>query len=231
MEDLWRAFRQAEIAPDAFIMNQLLFSYIKDGQGRQVVDVYRALTDEHEIKPDPLTFRALWMAIPANRLYTIRKAEFQQHIPEGRALFAAMVHSASTFEGQEFDYQLARKIVHSFRKLDDKVGLLQAVRGLRDVFAFSPPEPLVLELLADTVDLERMSKNPRARKGLLLHTQRMNHFLESRRQELEESGDLKPGTLLAGQARQHALCGFLEEKLMESCTTSALYPSGIESAL
>ncbi|KAH7035046.1 uncharacterized protein B0I36DRAFT_317499 [Microdochium trichocladiopsis] len=230
MEDLWKAFRQAEMAPDAFMMNQLLFSYIKDGQGRQVADLYHALTDEYAIKPDPLTFRALWMAIPANRLYTIRKREYQQEIPHGRTLFAEMVQFTSAFEHQEFDYQLARKIAHSFRKLDDKVGLLLAVRGLRQVFGFYPPEPLVLELLADTVDLERMSKSPRARNGLLRHTQRMDRFLEDRRLELVKAGALDSGAQLSTEARREALSRYLEGQLQESCNKSNLYPQGVESA-
>lgn len=231
MEDLWRAFRQAEIAPDAFFMNQLLFSYIKNGQGRVVMDVYHALADEHGIKPDPVTFRALWMAITANRQYTIRKPEYQQHIPEVRALFAEMIRSVSVFQGQEFDYQLARKILHSFRKLDDKVGLLQAVRSLRKVFGFYPPEPLVLEILADTVDLERMSKSPSARKGLLLHTQSMNRFLEGRRKALENTIDLEPGVQVIGDWKGQVLYEFLVGKLKTSCKTSALYPSGVKHAL
>jgi len=231
MEDLWKAFRQAEIAPDAFMMNQLLFSYIKDGQGRQVADIYHALADEYVIKPDSATFQALWMAIPVNRLYTIRKNEYQQEIPRGRILFAEMVRSASVFEQEDFDYQLARKVMHSFRKIDDKVGLLLAVRSLRKVFGFHPPEPLVLELLADTVDLERMSKNPRARNGLLRHTQRMSRFLEDRRLEMVQDGTLAEGVQLDDETRKHELSKFLEQQLEESCNKSSLYRQGVDVAM
>ncbi|KAF3056348.1 hypothetical protein GL218_06777 [Daldinia childiae] len=212
MEDLWGAFRNAEIAPDSFILNQLLFSYLQDGQGKHVASLSRDLTEHYQIKPDSWTFMVLWQALPANRLVQLPPGQIPEEISRTRSLFAELVKSARIFATSGIDVKLARYILHSFRKLDDKIGLLLAYRALRQIFKFTPPDIIILELQVGSMDIERTGKG---KGGLrLMHAgKQVETYLKRRHQELIASGELRAGINLPDDVKKEELGNFLDQFL------------------
>lgn len=202
-EALWDAFRDAEISPDAFMMNQLLESHIQVGEPQKAIELYDSLVTLQSVKPDPYTFSALWKTLAVNRLHIISPAMQEEAQAVTRKLFAQTVALRPVF-GTGMDGQLARKIVHSFRRVRDQAGLLVALRALKDVFAFMPTEMLVLELVMGTTKLSWDA--PTQRRKLL-----------QAKRELERDlvywceGDLEK---LEGEKRGLALYEYLQRRGM-----------------
>ena len=88
MEELWTAFREAELAPDVFMMNQLLWSLLHDGQGQQVPSLFYQLKQKYNIQPDRHTFSALWQSLPINRLWKVSIKDYPQETQNCRDMFA-----------------------------------------------------------------------------------------------------------------------------------------------
>ncbi|KAI1466859.1 uncharacterized protein F4812DRAFT_433078 [Daldinia caldariorum] len=210
MKDLWDAFTRSEIPPNSFILNQLLFSYLQDGQGKFVAALSRDLIKNYHIEPDSWTFMVLWQALPVNRLFKLLPAQILEEIPRTRSLFAELVQSAHIFAAGGIDTKLARYVLHSFRKLDDKVGLLLAYRALRQIFKFTPPDIIVLELQVGSMDIERTGKG---KGGLrLVHAgKQVETYLRRRHQELIASGKLRASEGLPDDVRREELSNFLDQ--------------------
>ncbi|KAH0491411.1 hypothetical protein TgHK011_002844 [Trichoderma gracile] len=153
LEELWNAFRAAELSPDAFMMNQIIESLIQEGQAKEAVALYHSLVDSNKVVPDPYTFSALWKTLGVNR-YQIRDEETQARETEAaRAMFKETLKHKQVFQPDGIDGQLARKMLHTFRRLHDNAGLLVAVTALREIFKFLPPETLVMEMVMGTTKL------------------------------------------------------------------------------
>lgn len=160
LEGLWVAFQKCEMSTDAFMMNQLLESYVQEGLGTKAREVYKALTEEHALAPDAYTFFALYQSLAVNNMYwpsvtdEIKRGE--AHIC--RALFRDMVGSSWTFESEEVQQALMRTVLHTFRKCNDNVGVLIALRAMRDVFHWPPGHAVSMEMLAENPDLAQSKK-------------------------------------------------------------------------
>ncbi|OTA64544.1 hypothetical protein K449DRAFT_392619 [Hypoxylon sp. EC38] len=217
MEELWTAFRQAEIAPNSFMLNQLLFSYLQDGLGKHVASLSRDLTNQFQVEPDSWTFLVLWQALSVNRLVQMPPGQLLEEISRTRSLFADMVRSAHIFAASGIDVQLARYILHSFRKLGDEFGLLLAYRALRQIFKFTPPDIIVLELHVGSMDLERTGKG---KGGLrLMHAgKQIEDYMKRRHQELIASGQLPADDDMPDDVKQKELGNFLEALLQSRIT-------------
>lgn len=200
-EQLWALFRESEISPDAFMMNQLLESYIQAGKSSEALDLYNSLVVDQGVKPDPHTFTALWKTLPVNRLHVIAPEEVEDHITDTRKLFAHMVASRQVFGSDVMHEQLARKILHSFRRLQDSPGLAIALATLKEVFKFYPSDILVLELAIGTHKLS--SDTPALRKALMIAKRDMDFYL------LKWAGD-QPEKL-DGPSRGEALHAYLQK--------------------
>lgn len=151
-EALWAAFRDCDISPDAFMMNQLLESHIQVGEPKKALELFNFLVAERAVKPDPYTFSALWKTLDVNRLHIVSPEMSNAAIASTRRMFAQTVTFRPIF-GASMDGQLARKILHSFRRVKDQAGLLVALTALKDVFHFLPTEMLVFELVLGTTKL------------------------------------------------------------------------------
>ncbi|KAK1985329.1 pentatricopeptide repeat domain-containing protein [Colletotrichum cereale] len=182
MDKLWDAFREAEISPDAFMMNQLLESYSQNGNVSEARELYRTLVYERQVKPDPYTFMALWKMLGANRLHNVTGVELADEVKLTRETFAEMVRFSSVFEADGFDGQLARKILHTFRRLKDNLGIVTALQAFKDVFKFTPPEVLALEMLLETTSLAW--ETAQARQKLRLVKRRIDTHVENRQKLL-----------------------------------------------
>ncbi|KAI2640520.1 hypothetical protein GGS26DRAFT_538526 [Hypomontagnella submonticulosa] len=218
MEELWRAFREAEIPPNSFMLNQLLSSYLQDGQGKHVAELSNDLISHFRVEPDPWTFLVLWQALPINRLIRLPPEQRPEEISRTRALFAEMVKSVHIFAADSIDVQLARCILHSFRKLNDKLGLLLAYRALRQLFGFVPPDFAVIGLYVGSEDLERLGKSKgglRSKQSVkLMHAaKQVESHLKRRHEELIASGQLRPGEDLPEEVKREEMGNLLDQFL------------------
>ncbi|OAQ72758.1 pentatricopeptide repeat protein [Pochonia chlamydosporia 170] len=202
MESLWDAFHESEISPDAFMMNQLLESHLQAGQPKDALDLYRSLVTERGISPDPYTFSALWKTLPVNRLHTIAPSSLPAEITTTRQLFCETASFRAVFEPDGIDGQLARKILHTFRRLKDDAGFLVALTALKQVFKFLPPETLVMELLLGTTKISWES--PSQRKRLIFAKRTLDNELSA-----WADGDMDK---LQGDRRGDALYKYLQRK-------------------
>ncbi|KAI0817459.1 hypothetical protein GGR55DRAFT_620616 [Xylaria sp. FL0064] len=212
---LWQSFQEAEIAPDSFMLNQLLLSLLQEGKGEAVLPMYQEICERFNLKPDSHTFMALWQALPANRLTRILPRDWDTETSRTRALFAEIVRYMSIFkskDGMEIDPFLARNILHSFRKIRDHAGLLLAYRALRRMLNYNPPDMVVFEMLLGTLDLERLAKRREGSKLIKARTT-LDHYLAHRHRELVKSGDIKEGEDMSPEMRTEETGNFLELQL------------------
>ncbi|CAJ2501797.1 Uu.00g046500.m01.CDS01 [Anthostomella pinea] len=218
MNELWQAFREADIALDSFMLNQVLQSYLQDGKGQLVEITYRTLAKQYDIKPDPWTFTALWQALPVNRLSRILSTQYVGEGLRARALFREMMGQVAIFMtdgATTIDTFLARNILHSFHKVNDKAGLLLAYRALRKVFNFEPPAFVVMELLVGSSDLEKTAKGRDAAR-LIQAQARLEDFLKQRHDVLIESGELNADDDLPPEVKDEETSKYLELHLVEA---------------
>lgn len=202
MSQLWDAFHECEISPDAFMMNQLLESHLQAGQPKDALALYHTLVTKQGISPDPYTFSALWKTLPINRLHIIAPSSLPAEITTTRQLFSETVSFKSIFLPEGMDGQLARKILHTFRRLKDNTGFLVALTALKQVFRFSPPETLVMELVLGTTKLSWESASNR--KRLIMAKRSLDSELLGL-----VSGDV---SMLEGEKRADVLYEFLQKK-------------------
>ncbi|KAI1156811.1 hypothetical protein F4825DRAFT_402603 [Nemania diffusa] len=215
MGPLWQSFQEAEIAPDSFIFNQLLFSLLQDGKGDMLLPMYQEMTKRFGLKPDSHTLMALWQALPVNRFIRILPRDVSTETSRTRALFAEIIKQASIFQtadGTKMDVFLARNILHSFRKLQDRAGLLLAYRALRRLVNYNPPDMVVFEMLIGTLDLEKLTRRREGSK-LIRARASLDDYLTFRHRELVEQGKIADGEVMSLEVRSEETGNFLELQL------------------
>ncbi|KAF2970918.1 hypothetical protein GQX73_g2682 [Xylaria multiplex] len=215
MGPLWRSFQEAEIAPNSFMLNQLLWSFLQDGKGETVLPMYQEMAKRPKFKPDSHTFMVLWQALPVNRFTRIPPKDLSTEVSRTRALFAEMMKHASILKSKddmEMDKFLARNILHSFRKIQDHAGLLLAYRALRRILNYNPPDMVVFEMLLGTLDLEKLTKRREGSK-LIRARASLDHYLAHRYQELLKSGEIHDGDDMLLDMRAEETGNFLELQL------------------
>lgn len=202
MARLWDAFREAEISPDAFMMNQLLESHIQAGEHKQATSMYTTLVTERGVKPDPHTFSALWKTLGINRLHHVEGHTLGLEADAARRMFAETAKFKDVFQPGGMDIQLSRKILHTFRRLKDNGGFLVALTSLKELFSFLPPEMLALEMVIGTTKLS--TETPQQRRRMVSAKRDLDRDL------IEwAGGDLSK---LQGGKRGVALCEYLQKK-------------------
>ncbi|KAH6608754.1 hypothetical protein Trco_002100 [Trichoderma cornu-damae] len=203
LEALWDAFRRAEISPDAFMMNQLLESLIQEGQPREALALYQSLVESSKVVPDPYTFSALWKTLGANR-YDIRDPGTRtKEVEATRAMFKETVKHMDVFQPDGIDGQLARKILHTFRRLQDNAGFLVAMTAFKETFKFLPPETLVIEIVLGTTKLSWDTTSQR--RKLMLAKREIDR-------ELLAWADFDTANLEGDEKRGAALYAYLQKR-------------------
>ncbi|KAK4449490.1 hypothetical protein QBC34DRAFT_405092 [Podospora aff. communis PSN243] len=158
LEQLWGAFQHAAIGPTSFLMNQLLTSYSQDGKADKAIDVYRDMTTNQNVNPDAYTFLALFNTLSVNRLL-VRDSELAaRDVQRGREFFADMVRADWKFDSPNIFHLLPRTIMFSMLKAQDYAGMIVAAQAMKELFDFTPPGPLLIELAAGTATLRVQSK-------------------------------------------------------------------------
>jgi pentatricopeptide repeat protein len=186
MNQLWDAFREAEISPDAFMMNQLIETYSQFGNIQEARALYGSLVHERGVRPDSHTYMALWKMLGANRLSAVAETNMPAELAGTRETFAEMVRHAEHIRGEALDGQLARKVLHTFRRLKDHPGLVVALRALKVVFNYTPPEVLALEMAVGSTNLAWNTAS--ARQKLRITKRRVDAFVEQRQRGVGQPG-------------------------------------------
>ncbi|KAI0594461.1 hypothetical protein F4775DRAFT_573845 [Biscogniauxia sp. FL1348] len=209
MEELWRAFREAELAPDSFMMNQLMLSYLHSGKASHILSLFRGLTEKYSIVPDGQVFMSLWKSLTVNRLIHINEDDAKKEASVARGMFSDMMKFAAVFEKGGLDVILARRVLHSFRKVHDTIGQLLAYRALRQIFGVLPPEAVVIELLTGSEDLDKAARG-RGVNRLIEARARVDHYLKGKHGELVEAGRLGKDDRLPPEVVREELNNYVE---------------------
>ena len=193
LERLWAAFRACEMpSTDAFMMNQLLESYVHDGRAADARALYRDLVlGPSRIVPNAHTFLVLFKSLAVHRQVFRAMSDDERRAAwlECRQLVAEMVRlagvafrsetatsAASAPDTRElvFFQALGRMVLHTFRKTGDYVGLCVMLQTLRRLLSVGSPggaprfgvtDSLAVELVAESSELQRDS--PAARHRIL----------------------------------------------------------------
>ncbi|KAI8178435.1 hypothetical protein K4K54_003689 [Colletotrichum sp. SAR 10_86] len=210
LEELWDASREAEISPDAFMMNQLIESFSQKGDLSEAKEVYQVLVHERQVKPDPYTFMALWKMLAINRLHSVTGDMRIMEIKNAREVFAETIRFAHVFKAEGFDSQFARKILHSFRRLKDNPGIVVALQTLKVVFDWTPPEMLTFEMLFETTSLK--FDTGAARQKLRLAKRNMDAFVEA---QPRQPGEPKTLEEMTQKQRGQEMSDYLQSKYIK----------------
>lgn len=186
MEALWGAFGDAEIATDAFMMNQMIESYSQHAKFKTALDFYYDMTQKHHILPNGHTFLALFNSLSINRLTVKSEDLLEQDVVLARRFFHEMVEYPWVFDSEWMHQTLPKLILQSFLRLRDYAGLLAASRAMRELFWFVPTEALLLELSAGT----KVVRNPNKRNIELMinSSKKIESWLQQRHEELLKEG-------------------------------------------
>ena len=190
LEKLWDAFRACEMpSTDAFIMNQLLGSYVHDGRSKEARALYRDLVlGPSRIVPNAHTFLVLFKSLDVHRQVSRAMSDQERRAVwvDCRQLVSEMAKLADVAFQPEvtgprgeldtreimFFQALGRMVLHTFRKTGDYVGLCAMLRTLRQLLSvgspggqprFSITDSLAVELVAETSELQRDTPSARHR--------------------------------------------------------------------
>ncbi|KAI1437550.1 hypothetical protein GGR50DRAFT_644210 [Xylaria sp. CBS 124048] len=215
MGPLWQSFRESAITPNSFMLNQILVSLLQEGKAELVQDTYQDFIKEFNFKPDSHTFMILWQALPVNRFTKLPQEDFDTEISRTRALFAETIKHAAIFKSNGnmvMDDFLARNIFHSFRKLQDRAGLLLAFRAFRRIIGYNPPDMVAFELLLGTQDLQRLAQRREGSK-LIRARVALDHYLAHRYKELVKAGEIEADKEMSLAVKTEETGNFMEYQL------------------
>jgi len=186
MDELWAAFNQAEISTDAFMMNQMIETYVQNARFKTALEFYYSMTQKHHILPNAHTFLALFNSLAVNRLIVKTEEHIEEDHVLSRRFFKEMVQYPWFFDGDWIHAALPRLVLHSFLKLRDYAGMLAATRAMSELFWFVPTEALLLELAAGTKATRSPSK--RNMELMINSSKKIEVWLQQRHKELEAEG-------------------------------------------
>lgn len=209
LEELWDAFNEAEISTDAFMMNQMIESYVNKGKFQTAIDFYHSMTRQHGIPPNAHTFLTLYNSLSVNKLIAKSEDLLEQDVVLAREFFKDLVDYPWVFDSEWLHDSLPRLVLHTFLKLRDWAGMLAASRAMKEIFLFAPSEALLLELAAGTKALRNPSK--RNMELMINSSKKIEFWMKQRHQELQAEGRSLEN-LTPGQKAQEL--GLILEKLI-----------------
>jgi pentatricopeptide repeat protein len=209
MNELWAAFNQAEISTDAFMMNQMIETYVQNAKFKTALEFYYSMTQKHHIVPNAHTFLALFNSLAVNRLIVKTEEHIEEDHVLSRRFFKEMVDYPWFFDGDWIHGALPRLVLHSFLKLQDYAGMLAATRAMGELFWFVPTEALLLELAAGTKAVRSPSK--RNMELMINSSKKIEVWLQQRHKELQAEGRSLENLTPEDRARE---LGLVLEKLI-----------------
>ncbi|KAK3487381.1 hypothetical protein B0T13DRAFT_482847 [Neurospora crassa] len=158
LEELWTAFELAELGPNSFMINQIIKSYTESKGPQEAIDFYEQMTKKRHVRPDAHTFIALYNTLSVNRVVRRDNKLTADDAVIGRQFFQDLVKMDWKFDSVDEYTYLPRTVLFSMLKAKDHAGMIVAARTMKELFSYSPPEQLLIELAAGTATLRVQSK-------------------------------------------------------------------------
>jgi pentatricopeptide repeat protein len=199
VEKLSRHLQLAEIKPNSFYMNHLLYSLLRGHGQREAWQMYTNMTHEGGVQPDVSTFACLWdcMKIHVDKLRNRDKEGF----PEPRRLFHEMVAWFPKWRArdlEEVSKELYDQIIRCFSLAEDQVGTLVALHALKDMFGIHPDQAtariIVLQIArlgAPDPRSKRLNLSTSNTKTNIAKVMNVLEKLAQRRNAILEQGDIQ----------------------------------------
>jgi len=143
IERLKKYLWAAEIPPNAYFMNHLIYAQLRQGKYRDAWEIYSKMTEK--TKPDLGTFAALWDCKKAHLdHFVVHRADI---FPDSRHIFSDMINWFSKQSPrvrkeirQEFNKELYMQVVRCFCLAKDIQGTLVALHAMKESFELFPEE-------------------------------------------------------------------------------------------
>jgi pentatricopeptide repeat protein len=210
LQELFEVLKQAEIGPTSFLMNQLVRSYSQNGEADEAVNLYQTMTKGQHIRPDGHTFLTLFNSLSVNRLVQRDPDLSRKDIAAARQFFRDMVEAEWTFDTPDIFAQLPRTILFSLLKAKDFRGTIVAARAMRELFAFHPPQALLIELASGAGSLQVKTK--RNMERLVGGRRTIEMLMKKHRMELIKGGH--PGIEMTEEEKINELHDVLEKLVL-----------------
>ncbi|KAK4128408.1 hypothetical protein N657DRAFT_20979 [Parathielavia appendiculata] len=227
LQKLFEVLRQAEIGPTSFLMNQLIRSYSQNGEADEAANLYHTMTKEQNIRPDGHTFLTLFNSLSVNRLFQRDPDLSRKDIIAARQFFRDMVEADWAFDSPDIFAQLPRTILFSLLKAKDYRGTIVAARAMRELFAFHPPEALLIELATGAGSLQVKTKRNMDR--LVSGRRTIEMLMKKHRMELIKSGH--PGVKMTEEEKVNELHDVLEKLMLLKAGAQSVGRDEVEQLL
>lgn len=227
LQELFEVLKQAEIGTTTFLMNQLIRSYSQAGEAKEAANIYRTMTGEQKIRPDGHTFLALFNSLSVNRLMQRDPELSRQDIAAGRQFFADMVQADWVFDTPEIFAQLPRTILFTLLKAKDYTGTIVAARAMRELFAFHPPEALLIEMASGAGSLQIKTK--RNMERLVAGRKTIETLMKRHRMELIRKGH--NGIEMTDEEKLEELYDVLEKLVLLKARAQDVSPDSVRPIL
>ncbi|KAL8682152.1 MAG: hypothetical protein Q9186_001773 [Xanthomendoza sp. 1 TL-2023] len=160
----------AEISPNSYFMNHMLYAELRRGQLTAAWQLYQAMKDS--VKPDLETFACLWDCEKA-RLYA-PSGNLVDEFPGPRKVFheflmwlAGLEKRRRTAVQGEFSEELYNQIIRCMCLAKDLEGTLVALYSLKEVFGFLPNDETLrmIPMQVARIGLGESKMTPRRRRS------------------------------------------------------------------
>jgi pentatricopeptide repeat protein len=227
LQGLFEVLEQAKIGPTSFLMNQVIRSYSQNGEAGEAVNLYRTMTEEQHIRPDGHTFITLFNTLSVNRLIQRDPDLAKQDITTARRFFRDMVRAEWTFDSPDTFAQLPRTVLFSMLKAKDFRGMIVAARAMKALFAFHPPEALLIEMATGAGSLQVKTK--RNMERLVGGRRTIEMLMKKHRTELIQRGH--PGVEMTEEEKIDELHDVLEKLILLKAGAQNMPPEEVRPLL
>ena len=203
IEQLLRHMSIAEISPNSYFMNHLLYVELRHGNYRGSIKIYRNMSQT--VRPDLETFACLWDCQKAH----LERPSFNASdgFPDTRSVFCDMITVITKMSKRErdaaqeaFNQELYNQIIRCMCLAGDVEGIITSLYALKHYFLFLPDENIarlvtlqVARMGNDKPKLtkrrrNRLSDNPQNKVNVIKVAKVLKFLIDQRNQELKERG-------------------------------------------
>ncbi|KAM0799317.1 hypothetical protein BDR22DRAFT_856192 [Usnea florida] len=246
VEEMQKCLAMAEISPNSYFINHLLYADLRKGQHLLAWERYERMFQE--TRPDLETFACLWDCARAHLNKPLIKAK--DTFPEPRVLLSHMMtwHSGlkdveNLMVQEDFRREIYYQIIHCFRLSTDLEGIIVALYSLKEKFGMYPDIATVQMVMNSVVRMANGHDQRtvgRVRQGdprRKLMTSRVRQIFASMTKQrtayLAEAG-LNPlrryDPLIEKEERLFKLAEFLRATLRTSTADEGAVEAGIQRA-
>ncbi|KAI9813070.1 MAG: hypothetical protein M1827_004290 [Pycnora praestabilis] len=164
---LQNLLRPAEIRPNAYFMNHLLYAELRSRGYQKAWDKFTQMADS--VRPDMETFACLWDCMKVH--VSSPKNNHQQGFPGPRSLYrdmstwySKMLPRDRKVAKEDFTKEMYDQIVRCFGLSDDMEGTLVAMHAMEESFSIYPDEGTARMVVLQVSRLGLAAVDPRRRR-------------------------------------------------------------------